>query len=82
MYSDVSSVYRKPSSADLSKKITKPATSSYASPVAPSVRVTGSTTPSVAEAWDYCRQTAEFLEGLKNRETDQEGNPFTSIGIC
>jgi hypothetical protein len=30
-----------------------------------------------AEAWDYCRQAAEILEGLKNREADQEGNPFT-----
>jgi hypothetical protein len=64
-------------SADLLKKITKPATSSYATLVAPSVGVTGSTTLSTAEAWDYCWQTAEFLEGLKNREDDQEGNPFT-----
>jgi hypothetical protein len=39
--------------------------------------VTGSTTLSTVEAWDYCRWTAEFLEGLKHREVDQEGNPFT-----
>jgi hypothetical protein len=77
MCSDDSSEYRKPSSADPSKKIIKLATSSYATLVAPSVGVTGSTTLSAAEAWDYCRQTAEFLWGLKNREANQEGNPFT-----
>jgi hypothetical protein len=77
LYSDDSSICRKPSSADPLKKITKPATSSYATPVAPSVGVTSSTTSSVAEPWDYCWQTAEFLEGFKNREADQEGNPFT-----
>jgi hypothetical protein len=38
---------------------------------------TGSTTLSTAEAWDFCRRTAEFLEGLKNREANQQGNPFT-----
>jgi hypothetical protein len=59
------------------KKITQPAPSAYATPVAPSVGVTSFTTLSVAEAWDYCRWTAEFLEGLKNREADQEGNSFT-----
>jgi hypothetical protein len=32
---------------------------------------------SAAEAWDYSRQAAEFLEGLKHREADQEGSPFT-----
>jgi hypothetical protein len=77
LYSHDSSVRRKPSSADPSKKITQPTPSSYATLIAPSVGVTGSTTLSVVEAWDYCRRTAEFLEGLKNREADQEGNPFT-----
>jgi hypothetical protein len=77
LYFDDSSVRRKPSSANPSKKITKPATSSYATLVASSVGVTGSTMLSAAEAWDYCQRTAEFLEGLKNREADQEGNPFT-----
>jgi hypothetical protein len=77
MYSDDSSVCRKPSSADPSKKIIKPATSTYATPIAPSAGVTGSTTLSAAEPWDYCRRTTEFLEGLKNRVADQEDNPFT-----
>jgi hypothetical protein len=77
MYFDNLSIDRKPLSDDPSKKITKPATSSYATSVAPSVGVTGSTTLPVAEPWDYCRRTAEFLEALKNREADQEGNPFT-----
>jgi hypothetical protein len=31
------------------------------------------------EAWDHCRQAAEFLEGLKNREADQEGNTFLPL---
>jgi hypothetical protein len=77
MYSNDCSVYRKPSSADPSKKITKSATSSYATPVTSSVGVIGSTTLFATEAWNYCQQTAEFLEGLKNREVDQEGNHFT-----
>jgi hypothetical protein len=77
LYSHDSYVHRKPSSADLSKKITQPTPSSYATPIAPSVGVTGSTTLSVAEAWDYYRRTTKFLEGLKNRDADQEGNRFT-----
>jgi hypothetical protein len=77
MYSHGSSIRRKPSSADPSKKITQPAPSSYATPVAPSAGMTGSTTLSAAEAWNYCRRIAEFLEGLKNKEANQEGNPFT-----
>jgi hypothetical protein len=60
-----------------SKKITQPSPSSYATPVPPSVGVTGSTTLSAAEAWDFYRRTSEFLKGLKNRETDQQNNPFT-----
>jgi hypothetical protein len=77
LYSHDSSVYRKSSSADPSKKITQPSPSSYATLVAPSVEVTGSTMLSAVEAWDFCQRTAEFLEGLKNREVDQEGNLFT-----
>jgi hypothetical protein len=71
-------VYRKYLHADPSKKITQPAPSSYATPVAPSVGVTGSIALSAAEAWDFCRRTAEFLEGLKNREADQQGSSFTT----
>jgi hypothetical protein len=77
MYFDDLSIHRKPLSDDPSTKVTKPATSSYATLVAPSVGVTSSTTLPAAEPWDYCRRTAEFLEALKNREADQEGNPFT-----
>jgi hypothetical protein len=64
--------------ADPSKKITQPAPSSCATPVAPSVGVTGSTALSAAEAWDICRCIAKFLEGLKNGEAAQQGNMFTS----
>jgi hypothetical protein len=64
-------VCRKHLSADPSKKITQPAPSSYATPVAPSIGVAGSTTLSADKAWDFCQWTAEFLERLKNRDTDQ-----------
>jgi hypothetical protein len=77
LYSHDSSVHRKPSPADPSKKITQPAPSSYATSIAPSAGVTGSTVLSAAEVWDFCRWIAKFLEGLKNREADQQGNPFT-----
>jgi hypothetical protein len=77
LYSHDSSVHRKPSPADPSKKITQLAPSSHATPVAPSVRVIGSSAPTAAEAWDFCRWTGEFLEGLNNREADQQVNLFT-----
>jgi hypothetical protein len=77
LYSHDLSVHRKHSPADPSKKITQPAPSSYAIPVTPSAGMTGSTTLSAVEACDFCRRTAEFLEGLKNREADQHGNSFT-----
>jgi hypothetical protein len=63
--------------ADPSKKLAQRASSSQATPVAPPAGVTGSTTLSATEASDYCQRAAEILEGLKNREADQEGNPFT-----
>jgi hypothetical protein len=50
LYSHDSSIHRKPSPVDPSKKIIQPAPSSYATPVAPSAGVTDSTTLSVAEA--------------------------------
>jgi hypothetical protein len=62
---------------DPSKKITQPTPFSYATPVAPSAGVTGSTALSAAEAWNFCRWIAEFLEDLKNRDADQQGNSFT-----
>jgi hypothetical protein len=70
-------VCMKPLHVDPSKKIAQPAPYSYASPVAPFAGVTGSTTLSTAEAWNFCRRIAEFLEGLKNRDADQQGNLFT-----
>jgi hypothetical protein len=62
-------VRRKPLPDDALKKITHPTPSSYATPVGPFAGVTGSTTLPAAEAWNFCRQTSEFLEGLKNRVT-------------
>jgi hypothetical protein len=70
-------VCRKPLPTDPSKKITQLAPSSYATLIAPSAGVTSSTALSDAEAWDFCRRIAKFLEGLKNRDADQQGNSFT-----
>jgi hypothetical protein len=64
----------KPLTADPSKKLVQRASSSHATPVTPLVGVINSTTLSAAEVWDYYRRAAEILEGLKNREADQEGN--------
>jgi hypothetical protein len=61
------------------KKNTQLAPSLYATPTAPSVGVTGFTALSAVEAWDFCQRTTEFLEGLKNRDADQQGNPFTPL---
>jgi hypothetical protein len=59
------------------RKITQLAHSLYATPIAPSAGVTSSTALSIAEAWNFCQETTEFLEGLKNRDADQQGNQFT-----
>jgi hypothetical protein len=70
-------VCSKPLPTDPSKKNYSTRTFFICYPVAPSAGVTGSTALSAAEAWNFCRQTAEFLEGLKNRDADQQGNMFT-----
>jgi hypothetical protein len=83
-----SSNCRKPLAADPLDKLAQRASSSHATLVARSAGVTGSTSLSAVEAWDYCRRAAEFLEGLKNREADQEGTPlllyylFLSISLA
>jgi hypothetical protein len=71
----------KPSAADPSKKLAQHASSLYATPVAPPAGVIGSTILSTAEAWDYCRRAAKILEGLNNREADQDVNPLYSFTI-
>jgi hypothetical protein len=40
---------------------------------------TGWTILSTADAWDSSWRVTEFLEGLKNREADQEGIPFALL---
>jgi hypothetical protein len=77
LYSRDSFVHRKPSPADPMKRVTQPAPSSYAIPIASSVGVTSSSALSAAEAWDFYQWTAEFLMGLKNKQVDQQGSPFT-----
>jgi hypothetical protein len=67
----------KPSPADPPKRVIQPVPSSHATPAARSVGVTGSSVLSAAEAWDFCRRTAELLKGLKDKEAYQQGNPFT-----
>jgi hypothetical protein len=45
----------------------------------PPVGVIGSNVVSTTEAWDYSLCATKFLEGLKNREADREGNPFPPL---
>jgi hypothetical protein len=45
----------------------------------PPTSVIGSRVVSTTEAWDYCRRVTEFLEGMKNREADREGTPFSPL---
>jgi hypothetical protein len=40
------------------------------------VGVISSKTVSITDAYDYAQWAAEFLEELKNKKNDQEGNPF------
>jgi hypothetical protein len=73
---------RKPSAGGSSKQVDKQAaTLQIPTPVIavvapPPVEAIGSKVVSTAEAWDYCRCVTEFLEGLKNRVANREGNPF------
>jgi hypothetical protein len=73
---------RKPSAGGSSKQVDKQAaTLQIATPVItvvarPPVEVIGSKVVSTTEAWDYSRCATEFLEGLKNRVANREGNPF------
>jgi hypothetical protein len=85
MYSDDVHVHRKPLATESPKKTIKPATASQTipkvvtTPIPPPAGVTGSTTMSPIEAWHHCRWAAEFLESLKNKEVDREGNPFLPL---
>jgi hypothetical protein len=47
-----------------------------AAPPPPPVGVISSKAISITDACDYARRAAEFLEVLKNKEADREGNPF------
>jgi hypothetical protein len=85
LYSYDALVCRKPSVAEPSKKTIKPGTTSQTvlkvitALIPPPVGLTGSMMLSPAEAWDHCQRATEFLEGLKNKETDQEGNHFPPL---
>jgi hypothetical protein len=79
-YSDIATIHRRPSVSGQPKLATKHVTVlKTAAPVAAaasSVGGTGWTVPSTADAWDSSRRVTEFLEGLINRDTDQEGIPL------
>jgi hypothetical protein len=78
-------VHRKSSVSGPSKQADKQVTIlQTATPVitvtAPSpVGVISSKSVSTAKAWDYARRATEFLEYLKNKEVDWEGNPFSLL---
>jgi hypothetical protein len=85
LYSDDVPVCRKPLAGESSNKTIKPTTASQTipnvitTPIHPPVGVTGSTTLAPTKAWDHYRRAAEFLENLKNREADREGNSFLPL---
>jgi hypothetical protein len=78
-------VHRKSSASDRPKQDDKQVTIlkttitliATAAPPPPPMGVISSKVVSITEAWDYARWAAEFLEDLKNKEVDQEGNPFS-----
>jgi hypothetical protein len=68
-----------PKQANKQAAILQIATPMIAAAPPPPIGVIGSKVVSTVEAWDYSWRTTEFLEGLKNREADQEGNPFSPL---
>jgi hypothetical protein len=85
LYSDDAPICRKPLAAESPKKTIKPATASQTvpkvitAPIPPPAGVSGSMMLSPVETWDHCPWVAKFLEGVKNREADQKGNPFPPL---
>jgi hypothetical protein len=55
------------------------ATHAIAAAAPPPMGVIDSKVVSTTKAWDYSRCAIEFLEGLKNKEADREGNPFSPL---
>jgi hypothetical protein len=51
-------------------------TAAVVPPLPPPVEEISSKTVSITDACEYARRVAEFLEELKNKENDREGNPF------
>jgi hypothetical protein len=84
-YSDITTIHRRSLASGQSKPATKQVTVLKtiapvdAAAVASSAGGTSWTVLSTADAWDSSRRVTEFLEGLKNREADQEGIPFALL---
>jgi hypothetical protein len=68
-----------PKSADKQVTVLKTATPVAATAASPSTGRTSWTILSITDAWNSSRRVTEFLEGLKNREADQEGIPFVLL---
>jgi hypothetical protein len=83
--SDIMAIHRKPSTSGPSKPTTKLVTilktvaPVAAAAVSSSEGGTGWTVLLTANAWDSCRRVTIILEGLKNREANQEGTPFVPL---
>jgi hypothetical protein len=83
--SDITAIHRKPSASGPPKPTTKlvtilkTTTPMAAVAISSSEGGTGRTILLTANAWDSSWRVTDFLEGLKNREADQEGTPFVPL---
>jgi hypothetical protein len=68
-----------PKQADKQATALQTATHVITTAAPPPVGVVSSKVISTAEAWNYSRRVTEFLKGLKNREANREGNPFSPL---
>jgi hypothetical protein len=68
-----------PKQADKQATALQTATHVITTAAPPPVGVASSKVVSTAEAWNYSRCVTEFLKGLKNREANREGNPFSPL---
>jgi hypothetical protein len=85
MYSNDMTAHRKssasgpPKQADNQAAVLQIVTPMIAAAAPPLVGMVGLEIVSTTEGWDYSRCVIEFLEGLKNREADREGNAFSLL---
>jgi hypothetical protein len=83
--SDITAIHRRPSVSGPPKPTTKLVTILKTAAIVAAAAIssseggTGRTVLSTTDAWDSSRCVTDFLEGLKNQETDREGTPFVPL---